>query len=100
MSELELYSEKTFENLKRVDENGNEYWEARELQKALAYTECRKFNGAINKAKDSCGNSNYKFEDLFVDIDKMGKTGDSIRKIDNYNLSRYACYLIVQNGAW
>ena len=87
-----------FEGIKHVDENGAEYWEARELQKALEYKEWRKFNGVINKAIKTCDNSNINVLDHFVGADKMVKTGDSIRKIKDFKLSRYACYLIAQNG--
>ena len=95
---LELYSENIFENIKHIDEFGNEYWEARELQKGLEYTEWRNFELVISKAEIACDGSKYKISDHFVETDKMVQTGDSIRKIVDYKLSRYACYLIVQNG--
>lgn len=68
------------------------------MQNILEYKEWRKFENVISKAKDSCSNSNYSASDHFVDVDKMVQTGDSKRKIKDYKLSRYACYLIVQNG--
>ena len=89
---------KTFEGIKHTDEHGNEYWYARELQKALEYVEWRKFEKVIGKSKQACLNSNNKVDDHFVQVDKMVKTGDSMRKVNEYKLSRYACYLIVQNG--
>ena len=89
---------KTFEDIKHTDEYGNEYWYARELQKALEYVEWRNFEKVISKSKQACLNSNTKVDDHFVRVDKMVKTGDSMRKINEYKLSRYACYLIVQNG--
>ena len=88
-----------FEDIKHVDEGGNEYWLARELQKTLEYKEWRKFSGVIDKAKNSCFNSNANLYDHFVDTDKMVKIGSGAkRKQDDYKLSRYACYLIAQNG--
>ena len=87
-----------FESIKHIDEEGNEYWSARELQQVFEYKEWRKFNGVINKAIKACELSNYSVLDHFVQVDKMVKTGDSNRKILDYKLSRYACYLIAQNG--
>ena len=99
MNELEKINETIFESIKHVDEDGNEYWYARELQKVLEYTEWRKFVGVIKKAINSCKASNYVTSDHFVGADKMinlGKGGQ--RKVSDYKLSRYACYLIAQNG--
>ena len=98
MNEIKNYTESIFENIKHIDEFGNEYWEARELQKVLEYKEWRNFKKSIEKAIVSCKISIYKVSDHFVDLNKMVKTGDSYRKIKDYKLSRYACYLIVQNG--
>lgn len=89
---------KTFEDIKNVDEFGNEYWLARELQIVLEYKQWRRFEAVISRAKISCKNSGAKINDHFANIGKMVKTGDSIRKIEDYKLSRYACYLITQNG--
>lgn len=90
---------KDFESIKKVNEHGIEYWEARELMPLLGYVEWRKFEGVIGRAKDACKTSNQKVSDHFVGADKMVKLGSgSIRNIENYNLSRYACYLIAQNG--
>ena len=97
MNNIENYNEETFEKIKHIDEEGNEYWNARELQKVLDYTEWRKFNGVIDKAIYSCKNSFYDINDHFVGADKMVQTGDSKRIIVDYKLSRYACYLIAQN---
>jgi len=99
MNELEKINETIFESIKHVDEDGNEYWYARELQKVLEYTEWRKFVGVIKNAINSCKTSNYVASDHFVGTDKMinlGKGGQ--RKVPDYKLSRYACYLIAQNG--
>lgn len=97
-NELELYKEQNFEEIKHLDSDGIEYWQARELQKVLDYTEWRKFNGVIKKALKSCELSGNNPIDHFVNTDKKVKTGDSERQIDDYKLSRYACYLIVQNA--
>ncbi len=90
---------KTFEDIKHVDENGIEYWYARELQSVLNYKEWRKFENVINKAKESCKNSDITVFDHFVDVDKMVQIGSGAeRKQKDYKLTRYACYLIAQNG--
>ena len=96
----EIYNnDNTFEDIKHIDENGNEYWYARELQKILNYSEWRKFENVINKAKDSCKNSNINISDHFGDVDKMVTIGSGAqRKQNDYKLTRYACYLIAQNG--
>ncbi len=90
---------KSFEDIKHVDENGVEFWYARELQNVLNYTEWRKFNDVIEKAKTACENSNCNALEHFVGSDKMVKIGSGAeRKQKDYKLSRYACYLIAQNG--
>ena len=99
MKEIEKYEEIIFENIKHVDEKGVEYWEARELQLVLEYKEWRKFNNVINKAIIACLNSNNRVDDHFVQVDKTIKMPKGASKlVDDYKLSRYACYLIVQNG--
>lgn len=98
MNSIEKYNENIFEKIKYIDEYGKEYWEARELQVILEYTEWRKFEGVIKRAKKACEFSKKAINNHFVDTDKMVQTGDSRRQIKNYRLSRYACYLIVQNG--
>ena len=99
MNEIKEYTEKMFEDIKHIDENGDEYWEARELQKLLDYKEWRKFENTINKAKIACENSNVNSLDHFVGADKMVEIGSGAkRKQKDYKLSRYACYLIAQNG--
>ena len=97
MNEIEIKNE-VFEDIKHIDEYGNEYWYARELQNALEYKEWRKFEGVIKKAEESCKNSNNIVEDNFVGSDKIVKTGVATKTINDYKLSRYACYLIAQNG--
>ena len=99
MKEIEKYEEIIFENIKHIDDNGVEYWEARELQLVLEYKEWRKFNNVINKAIITCLNSNNRVDDHFAKVGKMVQIGSGAKRIqDDYKLSRYACYLIVQNG--
>jgi DNA-damage-inducible protein D len=88
-----------FESIRKVNKNNKEYWSARDLMGPLGYIEWRKFEGAINRAKDSCKNSKQNISDQFVDADKLVSVGsDAKRVISDYHLSRYACYLIAQNG--
>lgn len=96
---IEKYNTKMFEDIKHIDEQGNEYWEARELLHILGYVDWRKFNNTIQKAKTACSKSKLEEEYHFVGADKMitiAKGGK--RKIPDYKLSRYACYLIAQNS--
>jgi len=88
-----------FEQIKRVDENGNEFWTARDLFKVLEYIEYRNFKPVIIKAKRACKNSSYIVENHFVEVNEMVPIGSGAeRKTENIKLSRYACYLIVQNA--
>ena len=88
-----------FENIKHIDENDNEYWLARELQNVLEYKEWRKFNNVISDAIIACKSSGYEVEDHFSQVVKMVDIGlKTSRNITDYKLSRYACYLITQNG--
>ena len=91
-------TENIFESIRHIDEEGKEYWNARELQQALQYKEWRKFEGVIEKAKTACDRSQSPVESNFVQMDKIVKTGISTKNIKDYKLSRYACYLITQNG--
>ena len=98
MNEMKEYTEKIFENIKYIDEKDCEYWLARELMSLLEYTEWRRFKGVINRAIINCKSSNYNTLDHFVGADKMVCIGSNTkRKIQDYKLSRYACYLIVLN---
>ena len=88
-----------FENIKHIDEEGKEYWEARELQKALGYSKWENFDKVIKKAIKACENSNYKMIEHFPDIRKPIKGGNgNVQFVVDYKLSRYACYLIAQNA--
>ena len=98
MKELDN-NNKSFENIKHINEDGVEFWYARELQNVLNYKEWRKFEGVIEKAKIACENSNLNILEHFVGADKMVQIGSGAkRKQKDYKLSRYACYLIAQNG--
>ena len=98
MNEIKEYTEKIFEEITHIDKNDNEYWYARELMPLLEYKEWRKFDKVIEKAIYACNGSNYNTLDHFVPEDKMVSIGsNTTRKIQDYKLSRYACYLIVQN---
>ena len=97
--EQNSYTETLFESIKHINEYGNEFWYARELQKALEYTQWRRFEEVINRAKVACENSGNIVSEHFADVGKsspMPNGGERI--ISDYELSRYACYLIVQNG--
>lgn len=88
-----------FEQIKRLDQTKNEYWTARDLAKVLEYSEYRHFKPVIDRAKEACKNSGYKVADHFEDILDMVSIGSGAeREIEDVKLSRYACYLIVQNA--
>ena len=90
---------KSFENLKHIDENGIEFWYARELMSVLQYSNWQNFEKIINKAKISCQNSNISVLDHFIGVSKMVQIGSgAYRQQIDYKLTRYACYLITQNG--
>jgi len=92
-----------FEKIKHINEYGNEYWSARELYMILEYSEYGKFIPVIKKAEISCKKSWWNINDHFSQVSEMIKIAtwtvkETLRKVDNFNLSRYACYLIVQNA--
>ena len=99
MNEIKEYTEKLFENIKHIDENGYEYWLARELQKALEYKNWRNFNKVIGKAIISANNSYSNQNYWGVEVNTPINSGKGkIELVKDYKLSRYACYLIAQNG--
>ena len=99
MNKLEQFTEVPFENIKHIDEEGNEFWYARELQKVLEYTQWRNFEKVIEKAKEACQNSGISTLDCFADVSKPIISGKGKQEfINDCKLSRYACYLIAQNG--
>ena len=91
--------ESVFEDIKHSFEDGTEYWYARELQTVLEYSDWRNFTNVIDKARIACENSGIPVEDHFVDVTQMVDIGSGAeRKVNDIQLSRYACYLIMQNG--
>jgi DNA-damage-inducible protein D len=88
-----------FDAIRRVDDNGKEYWSARELGKILGYTEYRKFKIAIQKAEESCRQSGQAVSDHFAHVGEMVGIGSGAkRKVENVHLTRYASYLLVENA--
>ncbi len=98
MGEIKNYNQSIFENIKHINEYGQEFWYARELQIALEYEKWDNFKNVIDKAKEACANSENNTADHFADVGKMVHIGISEREILDIELSRYACYLIVMNG--
>ncbi len=97
--ELSHIHNSLFEEIKYTNENGNEFWTARTLAKALDYTDFRNFLSVIDKAKESCVNSGQQVENHLVEFNEMVSIGSGAeRPMPSYKLSRYACYLIVQNA--
>lgn len=88
-----------FEAIRQLDEAGNEYWSARDLARVLDYTQWRNFKTALDKAKIACANSDQEVADHFASVSKMVQLGSgSRRKVEDYHLSRYGCYLVIQNA--
>ena len=96
---LEIINNNTFEDIKHIDENENEYWAARELMLALKYSKWENSKKVIDKAIISCKSSNNDISEHFPDVRKVLEVGNKAKMIiDDYKLSRYACYLIAQNA--
>ena len=99
MNNLEEYKNKTFDEIKHIDEYGNEYWYARELMTILQYSKWQNFEKIINKAVEACKNSKITISEHFTDVRKtLEIPNNAVKEIIDYKLSRYACYLIAQNG--
>ena len=99
MNELDKNNNKSFEDIKHIDENGIEYWYARELMPVLQYAKWQNFKKIINKALIACENSEIPINYCFTDISKPIISGKGKEEfIEDYKLNRYACYLIAQNG--
>lgn len=89
----------TFERIKHINQQGSEFWSARELARVLEYTDFRNFITVINKAREACEQSGHKVSDHFVDFNEMVTIGSGAqREIEDWALSRYACYLVIQNA--
>lgn len=99
LAKNENYNNKTFEDIKHIDENGVEFWYARELMPVLQYSKWQNFEKILDKAKTSCENSDITVFEHFTDVSKTIKMPKRAEKtILDYKLTRYACYLIAQNG--
>ena len=99
MNKLVKNNNKTFENIKHVDENGFEFWYARELMVILEYKQWRRFESVIDKAIQACQNSGISAFEHFANVGKLSRRANNAEvEINDYKLSRYACYLIAQNG--
>ena len=99
MNEINRNYSKTLEDIKHIDENGIEFWYARELMPVLQYTNWQNFEKIVNKARVSCENSEISVFEHFTDVNKMVLIGSgAYREQIDYKLTRYACYLIAQNG--
>ena len=99
MNQIKEYNKTIFESIKHIDELNKEYWNARELMIVLEYSKWGNFEKVIDKAKLACELSENLVSNHFANISKMVVIGSNAqRKQDDYKLSRYACYLIVQNA--
>lgn len=97
--DLMRYSDQTFEDIKHIDEDGQEFWYARELQRVLEYAQWRYMKEAVERARLACENSGLNPDDHFAEVRKMVPIGSGAeRAVEDYMLSRFACYLVVMNG--
>ena len=98
MKELKAREYKRFEDIKQIRADGTEFWAARELAPALEYTKWENFQNVIKRAMIACENSGHSVEDDFPEVRKIVDAGITSKPVKDYELTRYACYLIVQNG--
>lgn len=98
MSTLIAKEYKSFEETKRISDDGVEFWYARELADVLEYVQWRNFSKVLARAMLACKNSGYEVSDHFAEVSKIVEAGAASKPVIDYKLSRYACYLIVQNG--
>ena len=98
LKELKAREYKRFEDIKQIRPDGTEFWSARELAPALEYTKWENFQNVIKRAMIACENSGHSVEDDFPEIRKIVDAGITSKPVKDYELTRYACYLIVQNG--
>ena len=98
-TELMKYSDQTFEDIKHINEDGQEFWYARELQHVLEYAQWRYMKETVERARLACENSGLNPDDHFAEVRKMVPIGSGAeRAVEDYMLSRFACYLVVMNG--
>lgn len=95
---LSKESASLFESIKHIDENGVEFWFGRELAPYLGYAQWRNFESVIEKAKDACKTASGTIENDFADVSKIVRAGAMEKPVEDVKLTRYACYLIAQNG--
>ena len=99
IGENDNHTSNIFENIKNIDQYGEEYWYARELSKVLEYKDWRNFLKVLNKAKEACKNSGFNVEEQLVEVNKLSKrNNNATANIQDFKLTRYICYLIVQNA--
>lgn len=98
MSKLIAKEYKRFEDIKEVRKDGSEFWSARKLSLALDYIQWRNFQKVIQRAMIACENSGHNILDDFAEVSKIVEAGAAKKPVLDYELTRYACYLIVQNG--
>lgn len=97
--DLMKYSDQTFEDIKHINEDGQEFWYARELQHVLEYSQWRYMKETVERARLACENSGLNPDDHFAEVRKMVTIGSGAeRAVEDYMLSRFACYLVVMNG--
>ena len=98
MSNLNAKEYKQFEDIKTIRPNGSEFWSARELAPVLDYAKWDNFSKVIDRAMIACKNSGHEIDNDFPEVGKIVKAGATTKRVIDYELTRYACYLIVQNG--
>ncbi len=98
MSNLQAKEYKAFEAIKHIADDGSEFWYARELAILLEYVQWRNFAKVLDRAKLACKNSGYRAIDHFAEVSKIVEAGATSKPLIDFKLTRYACYLIVQNG--
>ena len=98
MSKLNAEEYKCFEDIKTIREDGSEFWSARALAPILDYAKWENFFKVIKRAMIACENSGHLVSDDFPEVRKIVNAGAAVKPVKDYELSRYACYLIVQNG--
>ena len=98
MSNLKAKEYKPFEAIKHLADDGTEFWYARELASVLEYVQWRNFAKVLSRAELACKNSGYLIPDHFAEVSKIVEAGATTKPVSDFKLTRYACYLIVQNG--